>query len=264
MRARPSADKILPETAQPGWLTWCGDQYASRWCRPCDARGLRPPRLTMISSSVAVRMGGYSDGCCLRRTVSSWLGSRAECWTTACLVSITLWSIHGSVLVVPSLRRQRHNERDSRKVHEMRTLPPQQRTQWYTQWGLPSPHTMRYPPSLKHLHHHLQQRTLRPMARPLLSHHNPRARPRVWHCTLSILRVHNAGQHVFLTKYTRQSPYLCPVDLMKVIHGAKTKAEQHYLALHSFCDQHVMVHLFSTLQAWIRARMGITMLSAPS
>lgn len=67
-----------------------------------------------------------------------------------------------------------------------------------------------------------------------------------------------------LTEDSRQPPYLCPVDLTKVLHAAGTTAEQHYLALVSFCDQHEEVHLFSALGAWIRARMEQMKLSAPS
>ncbi|KAK2753940.1 hypothetical protein FQN54_007299 [Arachnomyces sp. PD_36] len=58
-----------------------------------------------------------------------------------------------------------------------------------------------------------------------------------------------------LAEDARQPPYLCPIDLVKVLHATGTTAEQHYLSLLSFCDKHDEVHLFSALGAWIRARI---------
>jgi archaemetzincin len=65
-----------------------------------------------------------------------------------------------------------------------------------------------------------------------------------------------------LTEDARQPPYLCPIDLLKILHATSTTEEHHYLALLSFCDQHEEVHLFSAFGAWLRARLEHMRLTA--
>jgi archaemetzincin len=69
-----------------------------------------------------------------------------------------------------------------------------------------------------------------------------------------------------LTEDARQPPYLCSVDLNKMLFatgealGVKGKADevQRYEALLTFCDGHREVHLFAAFGAWIRGRLGQT------
>ncbi|KAF2664966.1 hypothetical protein BT63DRAFT_81336 [Microthyrium microscopicum] len=49
----------------------------------------------------------------------------------------------------------------------------------------------------------------------------------------------------------RQPPYLCPVDLIKVLRATGAKEVDRYHALLSFCKQHQDVHLFGAFRAWI-------------
>lgn len=56
----------------------------------------------------------------------------------------------------------------------------------------------------------------------------------------------------------RQPPYLCPVDLAKLLIavGADTNAEARYRALLAFCRRHERdTHLFAAFAAWIEARL---------
>ncbi|KDR81884.1 hypothetical protein GALMADRAFT_240156 [Galerina marginata CBS 339.88] len=59
-----------------------------------------------------------------------------------------------------------------------------------------------------------------------------------------------------LAEDARQPPYLCPVDLAKVLQATSTTAEARYRALLAFCDQHTDVHLFAAFAAWIRAHLA--------
>jgi archaemetzincin len=54
---------------------------------------------------------------------------------------------------------------------------------------------------------------------------------------------------------SRQPPYLCPVDLAKMLHATATSAEERYHALLTFCDKRKTTHLFAAYAAWIRARL---------
>jgi archaemetzincin len=53
----------------------------------------------------------------------------------------------------------------------------------------------------------------------------------------------------------RQPPYLCPVDLAKVLKATGADVKERYEALVSFCDQHKDAHLFAGYGAWIRGRL---------
>lgn len=53
----------------------------------------------------------------------------------------------------------------------------------------------------------------------------------------------------------RQPPYLCPVDLGKVLKATGADEKERYHALLSFCDKHEASHLFAAFGAWIRRRL---------
>jgi len=55
----------------------------------------------------------------------------------------------------------------------------------------------------------------------------------------------------------RQPPYLCPVDLAKVLRatGADDKIQERYRALEEFCRRISEVHLFEAFGKWIEGRM---------
>ncbi|KAJ5124394.1 peptidase M54 [Penicillium bovifimosum] len=57
----------------------------------------------------------------------------------------------------------------------------------------------------------------------------------------------------------RQPPYLCPVDLAKVLSATSTTASERYRALLAFCERssHGDTHLFGPFAAWIRCRLDL-------
>lgn len=59
-----------------------------------------------------------------------------------------------------------------------------------------------------------------------------------------------------LAEDARQPPYLCPIDLAKMLQATGTEAEQRYLALLGFCNQHKDIQLFAAFAAWIEARLS--------
>ncbi|KAJ5396563.1 hypothetical protein N7509_004676 [Penicillium cosmopolitanum] len=54
-----------------------------------------------------------------------------------------------------------------------------------------------------------------------------------------------------------QPPYLCPVDLVKVLHATSTTAIRRYNALLQFCEKphRKNEHIFAPFAAWIRGRL---------
>ncbi|OQD83260.1 hypothetical protein PENANT_c017G07206 [Penicillium antarcticum] len=64
----------------------------------------------------------------------------------------------------------------------------------------------------------------------------------------------------------RQPPYLCPIDLAKVLHATGASAAERYKALLKFCEQpaHKDSFSFKPFAAWIRSRMAeVEEVSAP-
>ena len=61
-----------------------------------------------------------------------------------------------------------------------------------------------------------------------------------------------------LPEDARQPPYLCPVDLSKLVRITGETEEQHHAALLSFCDQHKDIHMFAAFAAWIRSLLAET------
>ncbi|KAF9068565.1 hypothetical protein BDP27DRAFT_783288 [Rhodocollybia butyracea] len=53
----------------------------------------------------------------------------------------------------------------------------------------------------------------------------------------------------------RQPPYLCPVDLTKVLQASSTMEESRYKALLAYCEKYQDVHHFSAFAAWIQSRL---------
>ncbi|KAG6853813.1 hypothetical protein C0991_001059 [Blastosporella zonata] len=62
-----------------------------------------------------------------------------------------------------------------------------------------------------------------------------------------------------LAEDSRQPPYLCPIDLVKVLHATGTTVESRYQALISFCARHQDNQLFVSYAAWIQAHMDRSM-----
>ncbi|KAF5879526.1 uncharacterized protein Bfra_006734 [Botrytis fragariae] len=53
----------------------------------------------------------------------------------------------------------------------------------------------------------------------------------------------------------RQPPYLCPVDLKKVITATGADVRERYEALLRFCERHGSAHMFVAFEEWIRGRL---------
>jgi archaemetzincin len=56
----------------------------------------------------------------------------------------------------------------------------------------------------------------------------------------------------------RQPPYLCPVDLAKVLRATGADEKARYEKLLQFCKKHDEAHLFNAFGAWIRGRIEIS------
>lgn len=59
-----------------------------------------------------------------------------------------------------------------------------------------------------------------------------------------------------LAEDVRQPPYLCPVDLAKVLKATDADERERYQALHSFCNAHAHVPRFAAFGAWLDSRLG--------
>jgi archaemetzincin len=56
----------------------------------------------------------------------------------------------------------------------------------------------------------------------------------------------------------RQPPYLCPVDLAKVLRATGADEEERYEKLLKVCKKHDEAHLLRAFGAWIRERIEIS------
>ena len=54
-----------------------------------------------------------------------------------------------------------------------------------------------------------------------------------------------------LAEDVRQPPYLCPVDLAKLLRATSANEKERYEALLSFCGNHAIVPMFAALRAWL-------------
>lgn len=59
-----------------------------------------------------------------------------------------------------------------------------------------------------------------------------------------------------LAEDARQPPFLCPVDLAKMLHASGADPERRYLAILDFCNKHPHSHLFAAFAAWIRPQLS--------
>ena len=55
---------------------------------------------------------------------------------------------------------------------------------------------------------------------------------------------------------SRQPPYLCPIDLRKVISATGADLWERNTAMLAFCEKFPETHLFAAYAAWIRARIA--------
>ena len=72
------------------------------------------------------------------------------------------------------------------------------------------------------------------------------------HCVYYACSMQGSGS---LAEDARQPPYLCPVDLAKLLDATGTEAIQRYRALFDFCQKHGDGQLFTAFAAWLRARL---------
>ncbi|KAJ5210469.1 Peptidase M54 archaemetzincin [Penicillium cf. griseofulvum] len=61
-----------------------------------------------------------------------------------------------------------------------------------------------------------------------------------------------------ISEDARQPPYLCPIDLAKILCATSTSASQRYRALLAFCERpsNSDTHFFEPFATWIRSRLG--------
>nr|GAT60182.1 predicted protein [Mycena chlorophos] len=58
-----------------------------------------------------------------------------------------------------------------------------------------------------------------------------------------------------LKEDARQPPFVCPVDLAKVLRATGSSREELYRALLAFCEKHSDGHLFVAFKAWLEAQL---------
>ncbi|KAJ5154265.1 peptidase M54 [Penicillium coprophilum] len=61
-----------------------------------------------------------------------------------------------------------------------------------------------------------------------------------------------------ISEDARQPPYLCPIDLAKILCATSTSASQRYRALLAFCERpgNSDTHFFGPFATWIQSRLG--------
>lgn len=55
----------------------------------------------------------------------------------------------------------------------------------------------------------------------------------------------------------RQPPYLCPVDLVKVLTATGSTESDRDKAILEYCKRHKDVHLFAAYAAWTRRKVEL-------
>ncbi|KAJ5372307.1 Peptidase M54 archaemetzincin [Penicillium concentricum] len=75
------------------------------------------------------------------------------------------------------------------------------------------------------------------------------------HCVYYACSMQGTGS---ISEDARQPPYLCPVDLAKILCATSTSASQRYRALLAFCErpENSDTHFFGPFATWIRSRLG--------
>ena len=59
-----------------------------------------------------------------------------------------------------------------------------------------------------------------------------------------------------LTEDSRQPPYVCPVDLVKILRATGANEKDRYTALLRFCEKWPTDRMFAAFAAWIKSRIG--------
>ncbi|KAJ6559068.1 hypothetical protein DFH09DRAFT_1247883 [Mycena vulgaris] len=72
------------------------------------------------------------------------------------------------------------------------------------------------------------------------------------HCTYYACAMQGTAS---LREDARQPPFLCPVDLAKLLNATGAARDNTYRAMLSFCVKHPDCHLFAAYAAWIRAQL---------
>ncbi|KAF8967028.1 hypothetical protein BDZ97DRAFT_1656732 [Flammula alnicola] len=72
------------------------------------------------------------------------------------------------------------------------------------------------------------------------------------HCIYYACSMQGSGT---LKEDARQPPYLCPVDLEKMVTATGANVVERYEAISEFCSKHDGVHLFDSFRAWIGVRL---------
>lgn len=68
------------------------------------------------------------------------------------------------------------------------------------------------------------------------------------HCTFYACIMQGTAS---IAEDSRQPPYLCPVDMAKVLRATGVRESEHYRALLSFCEQRPEDRMFAAFAAWI-------------
>lgn len=71
------------------------------------------------------------------------------------------------------------------------------------------------------------------------------------HCTYYACVMQGSAS---LLEDMRQPPYLCPIDLIKVLRATGATEEQHYTAMINFCRVHRKVEMFAAYAVWMHQR----------
>lgn len=74
----------------------------------------------------------------------------------------------------------------------------------------------------------------------------------IGHCTYYACSMQGTAS---IIEDPRQPPYLCPVDLEKVVRTTGADVLERYETILAFCDKFKRVHLFVAYGAWIRSRI---------
>lgn len=73
----------------------------------------------------------------------------------------------------------------------------------------------------------------------------------VGHCTYYACSMQGTAS---IIEDARQPPYLCPIDLAKVLKATGVKEADRDNAILEFCDRYKETHLFASYAAWIRSK----------
>lgn len=72
------------------------------------------------------------------------------------------------------------------------------------------------------------------------------------HCVYYACNMMGSGS---IIEDARQPPYLCPVDLAKLLKATGADPKERYKAIIEFCEDHKDAHLFAAYGAWVQTRL---------